>query len=383
VPQRPDRVAQSRDAHLLATDLEALEPLEAEWRALAVARGNPHLTPELYKAWVRGYEPQVRPYVPVLLDRDGRLLGLIPLAITTGVIRTVQFAATDFFMHMNPVARPEDEDEVGAAAGRLLASDRGQWHILTVENAAEGAPWVDRMIEALSSDHRGRLVQARSENTWFLAELAGGWDGYLASKSGSFRSKLGGSERALARKHDVAARQTEATNELGPDLETLFHLHLLRRTAQGGSTFDDLRLRRTMEEFAAGALEQGWLRLRVLELDGQPAAANLCFQVGDRWTGYVLGWDPRWAEAGLGRIAMVDGMRAAAEEGASEFDLQVGRSDFKARHATTERPVQTVSLYPRRIAAYLALRRAARRFLRGARRHTPGRRSRSAAESHT
>jgi CelD/BcsL family acetyltransferase involved in cellulose biosynthesis len=364
---------------VLLTDLEALEPIEDEWRALAVARENPHLTPELFRAWANNYEDAARPFVPAVFHPDGRLRGLLPLVITRDRLRQVQFAAANFWMPLHPVAALEDEEEVGAAAGRLLAARRSEWRALTLDNVAAGARWRDALVTALTSDYGRGLVTRRIEHPWLVAETADGWESYLASRSPKFRQELRRIERRLDESHGVSIRESTSAEELRADLETLFRFHSLRRSELGGSTYDEPAMRRTLEEFAGAALARGWLRLRILELDGDDAAANLFFCVGRRCAGYLLSWHPKWAAISLGRIAMADGLRAAATGGAHEFDLSVGRTEFKAQYATSERVVYTTWLYPRRTAALFALRRAARKLLPRVVRRALGRRIRSTA----
>ncbi len=377
--QQVDNSSAATGHSVLLTSLEALEPLEAEWRALAVARENPHVTPDFYRAWAESYEDVARPFVPAVFDDDGRLRGLLPLVITRDAMRHVQFAGADFWMPLHPVARPEDEEEVGAAAGRLLAAHREEWRALTLDNVPSNARWLGALIAVLSNDYGRGLVKRRVEHPWLVVEMANGWESYLGSRNPKFRQELRRIERRLSESHEVSIRETTTAEELRANLETLFHFHLLRRAELGGSTYDEPAMRGTMEKFAASAFANGWLRLWVLKLDGEDVAANLCFRVGDRCSCYILSWDPRWAALSLGRIMMADGIRAAACEGVREHELSVGWSKHKATHATTERTVCTTWFYPRRTAALFALRRVARRLLPTAIRRRLGRRIRSTA----
>jgi CelD/BcsL family acetyltransferase involved in cellulose biosynthesis len=367
------------DSSVLITDLEALEPLEDEWRVFAVARGNPHLTPEFYRAWAESFERFAHPFVPAVFGADGGLRGLLPLVITRDATRHVQFAGAAFWMPYHPVARPEDEEEVAIVAARLLAACRDEWRALTLDNIPSDAHWLETFTTTLSRDYGQRLFERRVEHPWLVVEIQDGWSEYLAEKSTKFRHELRRIERRLNESHDISMRETTTTDELHADLETLFRFHTARRAKLGGSTYDEPAMRATMEKFAASALANGWLRLRMLELDGEDAAANLCFRVGDRCACYIVSWDPRWATLGLGRIMMADGVFGEACDGVRELELSVGWSRYKAGYATSQRTVYTTWFYPSRTATLFALRRVARKLLPTPVRRVFGRRIRSVA----
>lgn len=366
-------------ASFLATDLAELEPLEDAWRSLAVAAGSPHATPDFFRAWIVNYGEHARPYVPVLLDRHGELSGLVPLVLTRDALRQVQVAGANFWMALPTVARPGEERLLAAAAGRLLAGRRREWRTLTLDHVVADRSWIETLMRSLSGAHCGRLIEKCAQQHWLMVDLSDGWEGYLAEKSAKFRGEIRRRQRRMHESHHVGWRETKTTAELRTDLETLFALHALRGSALGGSTFESPAMRAALSDFAESALRHGWLRLRVLELDGEVAAANLSFRVGDRSTGYLLGWDPQWADLGLGSIVMADAVHVAADEGARVFDLSVGHTDIKARYATLTRPVDTLWVYPRQAAAMFALRRTGRRLLPDAVRSSLGRMIRSPA----
>jgi len=364
---------------VLVTDLAQLQPFVERWRELAVRRENPHLTPEFFFSWAEHYAAHARPFVPIVLDGDGRLRGLLPLVVTTDSLRQVQFAGGDFWMALSPVAAVQDEEEVAAAAGRLLGEHRAAWRSVTLENAIGETRWLDRFAEALRDRCGQRLWESRRSHPWLSTDLSSGWSGFIAAKPSKFRSELRRAERRLREAHAIEARQVDGADELRDAIEQMFRFHHARRDALGGSTFDETAHRRTLEAFAQRAFDRGWTRLRVLEIDGEAAATNLYFRVGDRCVGYLLAWDPAAAPLGAGRMALVDGLRAAADEGVREFDLSVGHTEFKARHATGERRVETLWLYTRRTAMLFAVRRAGRQMLPDRPRRALGRRIRSAA----
>ena len=173
------------------------------------------------------------------------------------------------------------------------------------------------------------------------------WQGYLATRSGQFRSQLKRKMRSLERDHEVRLRRSQTAEEVSNDLDTLFDLHDARwQERPGASSLADPQARDLHRAFAARAHEQGWLRLYLLEVDGAAAAAWYGWHVGDRFSYYQAGFDPAWSRYSVGFLLLAETVREAIAEGAAEYDLLVGDEAFKARFATGERLGSSVLLAP-------------------------------------
>ena len=119
------------------------------------------------------------------------------------------------------------------------------------------------------------------------------WEDYLASRSRNLRSQVRRKTKALERDHDAVFRLAEEAT-LEADLATLVDLHERRWRGRGGSGALGEAPRRFHSGFAAAALRRGWLRLWILELRGEPAAALYGWRVGDRYSYYQAGLDPAY-----------------------------------------------------------------------------------------
>lgn len=345
---------------------EALEPLAARWRALAEGRSNGFLTPEWFSA---ALEPSARkPCVPVVRDRGGQLVGLLPLTLERRQrLSVLAFAGGGLGDVFHAVSSRDREEDVLTAVARDLARRRG-WAALALARV-EGECWArafevaglrvghDRLDELPSIEFDGRT-----------------WDDYLAERSGSLRRELGQKRRRLERDHAVRFRRTATQEELTHDLATFLSLHGARRKARGERSALIGDGRAVIEQFARDALARGWLRLWILETRDAPVAAWLGWRVGSRMAAYSSGWDPAWARYSVGTLIRANAMRAAAEEGCDWFDLLLGGEDYKHRYATGVRRVETLVVTPARhparllVGAELGLRKAGRRLPEGAKR---------------
>jgi CelD/BcsL family acetyltransferase involved in cellulose biosynthesis len=325
-------------------DLDRLGPLEDEWRRLAVQRGNGFLTPDWCGAWARHYATEYVPFIPVLRDPAGGLRGLLPLALPrSGHPRACRIAGANLGDRFHPICAPEAEAEVAAAAGAALAEAPEPWSVVSLDHVQIDTPWVEAL-----GDATGRRLSSRSRIAapLPLIDIATheSWDAYLATRSSNFRQQVRRFARRAAREAEVRLRRTESAAELDADMSTFFALHDKRLGERGGSSLSAERARSFHLDFARAALEQGWLRLWILELNGSPAAAWYGWRLGERYSYYNSGFDPVFAALSPGLVLISAVIESAFEEGASEFDFLLGEESYKYRFAERERTVSDVVL---------------------------------------
>jgi CelD/BcsL family acetyltransferase involved in cellulose biosynthesis len=168
-------------------------------------------------------------------------------------------------------------------------------------------------------------------------------DGLGASHRYNFRRRL----RQLSTRHELTLER--ATGEEGRSnlLEELFRLHHLRWATRGGSdAFQSEELLAFHRELSALALRRGWLRLTLLRVDGEPAAAVYGFLYEGVFYFYQSGFDPRFAKESVGMVALGLAIERSIEEGAREFDFLHGDEDYKFQWAREARTLARWEVYP-------------------------------------
>jgi CelD/BcsL family acetyltransferase involved in cellulose biosynthesis len=153
------------------------------------------------------------------------------------------------------------------------------------------------------------------------------WDGYLATRSRNFRQLLRRRERR-ADEAGAAFRLADAET-LDRDLDTLFALH--RERWGDGSGFG--RHEAFHRAFARAALDCGWLRLWLLELDGAPAAAWYGFRFEGAESYYQAGRARRFDALAPGLVLLAHTVREAQRDGMEEYRFLRGDEAFKFRFA--------------------------------------------------
>jgi CelD/BcsL family acetyltransferase involved in cellulose biosynthesis len=331
--------------------LDGLSAAREEWTALAERAGNLFATWEWADAWWRTYGGERRLAVTGCRGADGRLVAILPLYVAErGPVKMLRFIGHGPADQLGPVCAPEDRQATAGALQRLLAERRGAWNVMLAERLAPAEGWTGML---------GATVVHREESP--TLQIGGrSFEEYLASRSKNFRDQVRGRARKLARKHEVEYRLSDAET-LDGDLATLFRLHDARwsESEEDTSAFDDTR-RRFHGEFARHALERGWLRLWVLEADGEPVACWYGFRFAQIDWYYQSGRDPEWERQSVGFVLMAHTIAAAFDDGMLEYRLLRGGEGYKDRFASDDPGIETVALARGAVgrAALVAARRA-------------------------
>jgi CelD/BcsL family acetyltransferase involved in cellulose biosynthesis len=346
----------------VATTLEPLRGMASEWDALAVAGGSPFLTAEWLIAWWEAYGTHT-PVVLTLRDDEGRL-------------RAGAFCrATRFGLHapVNPASGNWDvvaaDETARVQCWRALA--RLGRSRLALASMIESTREIEVARRALRAE--GFRVYRRGGTSSPYLALPETWEALLRGVSRNLRSQVGARRRRLERAGELRFRTVTGGPELASAIDTLLRLeHSGWKQRQGTSILSDPRSEALYRSFAVGAAERGWLRLQLLELDGEAIAADYgCSFAG---TAFLLktGFEERHASSSPGLVLRAAVLQAAIEEGCRAYDFLGGADGYKLRWGATihKRVVLRAYSGPATLpetAVDAALRPAAKRLLAAAR----------------
>lgn len=307
--------------------VEDIGGLRDVWTELATLDANVFSTWEWATVWLRHLEGVRRLLVHVERDEEERVVMLLPLYLWSArPFRIARFLGHGPADQLGPLARGSRGDAVRAL--RNVVS-QARLDLLFAELLPGHAEW---------SGALGRRPLVRESSPKIA--LGSGWDAYLSTRSSNMRQQIRSRERRLHRRHEVRFRLSEDPARLQGDLTTLFDLHALRWGARSAFT----RWERFHREFAAVALERGWLRLWVLELDDRPAAAWYGFRFAGVESYYQAGRDPRRADEAVGFVLLAHTIREAASDGQREYRLLRGAEAFKRRFADDDPGLESVAI---------------------------------------
>ncbi len=327
-----ERLLTRRGRGLRVEPLEGgLESARERWTELAQASESPFATYEWGEAWWRTFGGDRDPLVLGCRRADGRLVAMLPLyVVRRGPLRVARFIGHGLADELGPVCEPDERPAALAALRR--AADDG---VLPADLVV-----AERIVGDDGAEHAFDGTRLNVEANPAVATAGLTWEGFLASSSRNFREQVRRRERALARDRRVVYRLTDDPERLDDDLSTLFGLHE-RRWGRDGSGALAGRAAEFHRRFAREALRRGWLRLWTLEVDDVAVAAWYGMRYAGREWYYQSGRDPAWDRSSIGFVLLAHTLRAAMEDGVSEYRLLRGDESYKSRFATHDHPLVT------------------------------------------
>lgn len=315
-------------AGLRVEPVDSLDAIRDEWTELGERSENVFSSWEWASTWWRHFGGGRRLLAAACRSPSGRLVALLPLYLFASsplrVVRVVGHGPAD---QLGPLCAPEDRGLVARALRRFLADVHADVFFGEQLPADEG--W--------SAFLGGRAL--RTEGSPVLRFRGSGWEDVLASWSPNLRQQVRRFERRLTREHDLRYRLAGDLDRLDEDFHLLLGLHTARW--EGDSMFAGPATP-FQRDFAARALERGWLRLWFLELDGHPVSAWYGFRFGRVESYYQAGRDPAWERHSVGLVLLAHSIRAAAEDGMREYRFLRGGEAFKYRFANADPGLETV-----------------------------------------
>jgi CelD/BcsL family acetyltransferase involved in cellulose biosynthesis len=310
-------------------DLESL--VVEEWSELARRTRNIFSTWEWTSLWWRHFGNDRPLRITTCRNRNGEAVAILPLYLSSRrPVRTIRFLGHGPADQLGPVCGPADREAAAGALKQVLREGCPPWDLFIGDMFPGEENWGDA------------LAATRIRWTASPTIMVGGatWDQFLASRSGNFRGQVGRRERKLAREHDLRYRLATDPDRLDEDLRILFQL---RRASMGRTTFSDPH-QAFHRDFAAWALERGWLRLWLMEVDGRAVAAWYGFRFEDVECYYQAGRDPDWNAYSVGFVLLAHSMREAFNDGVGEYRLLRGGEPYKGRFSTDDLGLETLAL---------------------------------------
>lgn len=270
---------------------------------------------------------------------------LLPAATRepSGRARTLDSLTNYYSMIYAPLVRPDMEDlEVDAALatlGRYLHDERPRWDAIHLKPLGDGDPLSDRLALALRQSGFFTFAYRRSSN-WFVDTSGQSPEDYLSQRPSALRNTI--------------KRQQRKAEEAGI-LE--FRVFKDGESPDGLAAYEDIYAKSWkqpepnpafMPAFANLCAEQGTLRLGVLYMDGQPAAAQFWICQNQHATIYKLAHDPAFDALSIGTIATKKMMDWVIENDEPvEVDYGLGDEAYKRNWMSQSRTRMGLIAYRR------------------------------------
>lgn len=313
--------------------IPSFEAAQEDWSRLAERSGSIFATWEFATSWWRHFGDGSELALLRCTGPDGPL-AIFPLCRSRrGSLRILRFIGHGPGDMLGPVCGPADREAAAAALRECLAEGAaGPWHVLLAERLPVG-----ELGEALGGK------QLQQEASPELAISGRSWEEFRGSWSRNMKEKLRRNTRKLEKQHELSFRLCDDPDRLGDDLDTLIRLHRAR-WGEGEGAFEREAVVAFHHDFAAAALQRGWLRLWTMEVDGEPAAAWYGYRFGGTESFYQSGRDPRFDRFSIGFLMLMRTVQAAFEDGLERYAFLRGDEPYKDRLAEADPGLETRAL---------------------------------------
>jgi CelD/BcsL family acetyltransferase involved in cellulose biosynthesis len=229
---------------------------------------------------------------------------------------------------------PGAEVEAAAAVRGAIASLRPRPDLIAFEAVPASSPWT-RLLASGS----GRARLARYRNSTLPAPVVtfpreGGFEAWMASRSGNFRSQMRRMGRRLESRGG-GVRMLHEPGEVRDGIAAMLELHRGRWSGRGESGLARAGVPALLAD-AAGSLGPDRLRLWVAEVEGEPISIQLFIAAGEEIKYWNGGWSEEHADLKPSMLTILAAIEDAIERGERRLDLGVGTHDYKLRFSDSE-----------------------------------------------
>jgi CelD/BcsL family acetyltransferase involved in cellulose biosynthesis len=237
---------------------------------------------------------------------------------------------------------------------------------LRLEHLAPGS-WLSKLPAMLAD--RGWSCNSADNGVCPFIQLDGHtWDSFLATIGPANRATTRRRLRSLSRTFALRFERLTDDATRRSAMASLFRFHDARFGADG-TAFHSRRLRAFHLDAADRFSNSQLLRLYALYLNDELAAVMYGMSFKRRFYFYQHGYDPGYRPYGVGRALLDMSIRAAIEEGLSEFDLLYGSEAYKSSWKSNKRTLTRIDLFPPHLGGRIhqhsvETRRALRAFAR-------------------
>lgn len=288
-----------------------LAEVDEEWDALAVRTGaSPFNRPGWFRAWWNAFGRGSMELV--CARRNGRLVGIVPLRRSAGVLRSPTNWHTPEF---SVVA--EDGEVERKLIESILQRNWRRASLAFLDARGSGTATFKQLAEALGYRVIERVIL---RSPYLVVDRS--WEELEDRLSSKRRANLRRLLRRLAAEGSLSFEVSDGSEALEPPLDEVFRVEALGwKGEEGSAILSRPQTRRFYTELAIWAADQGLLRLCFLRLDGRPLAAGYCLEVGGIHYLLKVGFDPSYGRFAPGVLLRHDMLGRAVSRGCTRYEF--------------------------------------------------------------
>lgn len=318
--------------------LDELETLRTRWEDLlgSYPLATTFSTPEWLIPWWRNFGKNQELLVVGFFDATSRLVGLAPLsmirlrvamAVSLRLLRLMGDGSHDSDNLDLPV-RPGFEDRFAQSLLYYLKKQQSSWDFCELNTMPPQSPGANALQQLLL---REKWVVIEKNKPASAIALPATWEEYLQRLSAKERGKIAYYGKRLDKKYRTRFYRCESEAELPGCLEALFYLHQKRwETAGQPGSFKSPARRQFYSDLGRLLLAQDLLEFWILDVNGQPAAAQFGFRYGNRASQLQEGYDRKYSTDSVGYVLRARVIQDLIARGVRTYDFLGGEPGYKA-----------------------------------------------------
>jgi CelD/BcsL family acetyltransferase involved in cellulose biosynthesis len=330
----------------LIDDADRFAALQIEWSELLAASSaaSPFLTWEWLNAWWTHVGAPRRLAIVAVRDGD-QLIAVAPLCASRGRVPFLwrwEFLGTGFAGsdYLDAIVRRGRELDAMRALAEYVRERGVTLHLVHLPSNSS----LSRVAAPLGDS--GWSVRTAADGFCPFIRLAGhSWDSFLSTIGPSHRATTRRRLRALEKNFTMRFEQIADDVMRQYALAKLFDFHQAR-FGRRATAFHTTSLRAFHLDATDRLQKAGVLRLFILRLNDDLAGVMYGMSFKGRFYFYQHGYDPQFQSHGVGRAVLDLSIRAAIEEGLSEFDLLYGGEAYKSAWTNERRPLTRIDMFP-------------------------------------
>lgn len=327
----------------LYTDPTAFDTLADEWRDLMRRAVNApiFMTPDFQKIWWDYLGHGQLCLVAVRDDSGQQLLGLAPLFVDNEQLSFV--GCVDVSDYLDFLVDRERCPEVYKILVDFIMADLpANWQSAYFCSLPYHSPTQKVAVQLIQA--RGWTAEVQEEEVCPVITLAASWEAYLSGLSKKQRHEI---RRKLRRAENAAQTRWHVIDDaesLSDDILDIF-IDLHQKSTPDKEEFWHDDMEKFFRALSKRMAELGWLKLYLVEIDGQVASALLCFDYNNELLVYNSGFDPgQFGYLSPGNIIVSYSIQHAIELGRSRYDFLRGDEVYKFRFGALAEPVFRVCI---------------------------------------
>ncbi|MEN8141370.1 MAG: GNAT family N-acetyltransferase [Thermodesulfobacteriota bacterium] len=279
--------------------------------------------PEYMAVWLSSFPPKGEVYL-ALIEENNQLIGIAPLVIAGQKASFVGHSSVCDYLDFSIVAGQEplfyqallaDLDRRGVTLLDLRCLRPESTVLAVAKDIVEG---------------RGGFFQLEPDGVAMEMDLPESWDGYLALLPGKERHEIRRKLRRLEQSGPVNIRISGKTPATEAELDRFFTMFRQSRSGDK-SRFMDTAMESYFRLLIKDLGKIGLLKIYLLEIRGDIAAASLCFAYQETMFLYNSCYDPAYKELSVGLLCNLFSIRDSIAIGHRRYDFLKGDEPYKRR----------------------------------------------------